>query len=74
MEILEDNVSSNEVACNHCGSTFNEANNYCPSCRAPTPAQQIKDLDVVKKKFIYFVVGIAIFCAIMILWLPREIN
>ena len=74
METLDNDVSSNEIVCNHCGNTFDEANGYCPSCRTPTPAQQYRDLDIIKKKYIYFVVGIAIFCAIMVLWLPRKIN
>ncbi len=64
-------MGTNEIVCNHCGRSFDEANNYCPSCRTPTPAQQDKDLSAVGRKFMYFVAGIAIFCALMILWLPR---
>jgi len=60
-----------EVSCNHCGRTFDEEKNYCPACRTPTTAQQDKDLAAARKKFILFVVGLTIFCAIMILWLPR---
>ena len=62
-----------EITCRHCGRPFDESLNYCPSCRTPTPAQQEKDLARVKKKFILFIVALAIFSAIMILWLPREI-
>jgi len=62
-----------EITCSHCGRTFNENKNYCPSCRTPTPAQQDKDLAAIKKKFIFFVVGLTVFCAVMILWLPRDL-
>jgi len=62
-----------ELICNHCGRTFEEANHHCPFCQTPTPAQQDKDLVAVKKKIIIFIVGLSIFCAIEILWLPRHI-
>jgi predicted amidophosphoribosyltransferase len=62
-----------EIICNHCGRTFEEDNNHCPFCQTPTPAQKDKDLAAVKKKMIIFIVGVSIFCAIMILWLPRNI-
>jgi ribosomal protein L37E len=62
-----------EITCNHCGRTFDEDNNYCPSCRTPTPAQQERDFAALKKKIIFYIVGLAIFCAIMILWLPRTL-
>jgi len=63
-----------EITCNHCGHKFEEQQNYCPSCRTPTPAQQDLDLNAVKKKFIYFFIGVIVFCIVMIAWLPRVIN
>gem|GEM_PF-3168322 len=60
-----------EIICNHCGNSFDEAINYCPSCRKPTPSQQERDLSAIKRKFIIGIVGLAIFCMVMIVWLPR---
>jgi predicted amidophosphoribosyltransferase len=62
-----------EIICNHCGKAFDDDRDYCPSCRSPTPAQQDKDFASLKKKIILYFIGLAIFCAIMILWLPRYI-
>lgn len=69
---MKDDVDTDVVVCNHCGRTLDAAESCCPYCRTPTPAQQEKDLSAVRKKFIYFVAGLAIFCALMILWLPRN--
>lgn len=60
-----------DITCKHCGQIFEEQQNYCPSCKTPTPEQQELDLNAIKRKFIYFVIAILIFCAIMIVWLPR---
>lgn len=72
MVMMEGNMDTDVIVCNHCGRTFDEAGNYCPYCRTPTPSQQEKDSSALKKKFMYFVIGLAFFCAVMILWLPRE--
>ncbi|MBC8209482.1 MAG: DnrP protein [Gammaproteobacteria bacterium] len=60
-----------EIDCRHCGTTYEEEQLYCPNCRTPSPAQQQQDFNRVKNRFIYFVIGLTIFCAIMIVWLPR---
>jgi len=62
-----------EIICNHCGRTFDEDDNHCTFCQTPTTALKNTDLAQVKKKMILFIVGLTIFCAIMILWLPRNI-
>jgi len=62
-----------EIICNHCGRKFEEDDGHCPFCQTQTPAQKDKDLAPAKKKMIFFMVGLTIFCAIMILWLPRNI-
>jgi len=70
--MMKDDVDTDVIVCNHCGRTIDAAESYCPCCRTPTPTQQEKDLSAVRKKFMYFVAGLAIFCAVMILWLPRN--
>jgi hypothetical protein len=62
-----------QITCNHCNKAFDEENHYCPACQAPTPAQQDRELAAIKRKVILFIAGLTIFCAIMILWLPRNI-
>jgi len=62
-----------DIACKHCSRTFDEEKNYCPYCQTPTPAQQDKDFNAVKRKAILWIAGLAVFCIIMILWLPREL-
>lgn len=59
------------INCKHCGQAFDEQQNYCPGCQTPTAAQQEINLEKVKKKFIYFFIGLIAFCIVMILWLPR---
>jgi len=70
--MTEDDMDVGVIVCHHCRRTFDETENYCPYCRTPTPARQEKDLSAVRKKFMYFVAVLAIFCAVMILWLPRN--
>ena len=62
-----------EIICKHCGRTFEEDKSYCPYCQTATPAQKERDIAALKKKMFFFIVGLAIVCAIMILWLPRNI-
>ena len=62
-----------EIHCNHCGRKFDDADNFCPACQTPTPAQQDRDVAATKKKFLYILAALAVFCLIMILWLPRHV-
>lgn len=66
----------NEITCKHCGHPFDEQQNpkYCPTCNFPTPAQQESDLGKSKNIYIYLFIGLVIFCAFMIVWLPRVNN
>jgi len=63
-----------EISCQHCGYKFEEQQCYCPSCRTPTPDQQRLNFAKLKRKIIYAFIGLVIFCAFMIVWLPRVIN
>jgi predicted amidophosphoribosyltransferase len=60
-----------EITCKHCRKTFDEGEDYCPYCLTPSPAQQERELSERMKKIILFIVGLSVFCAIMIFWLPR---
>lgn len=61
-----------DIQCRHCGNTFDEALDYCPACRTPSPARQARDMAPARKRFLYAFIGLIIFSIIMILILPRD--
>lgn len=64
----------NNITCKNCLHSFDEQQGYCPVCRTPTASQQQLSTNQAQRKFIYFFIGIVIFCIVMIAWLPRVIN
>ncbi|MBT3203203.1 MAG: hypothetical protein HOM14_02380 [Gammaproteobacteria bacterium] len=60
-----------EIRCFHCSQSYDEQLNHCPYCHAPSPAQQDRNLEQRKHKFVYFFIGLVIFCGFMMIWLPR---
>ncbi len=62
-----------ETNCNHCGQAFDEEKRFCPYCNTPTPQQKDREAAETQKKFIRFLIVLAVFCIIMMLWLPRDI-
>jgi len=62
----------NDITCNHCGKSFEAQQHYCPYCLTPTPARQNANFAASKRKILLIFIALVIFCAIMILWLPRN--
>jgi len=53
--------------CSHCGAPLDPAHTRCFHCGTPTPLGQQET----RRKFIIGLVVVIIFCAVMIVWLPR---
>ncbi|MCP4078253.1 MAG: hypothetical protein GY744_18965 [Gammaproteobacteria bacterium] len=63
-----------DIRCHHCSQNYDEQLSHCPYCHAPSPTQQKKNLSGNSNNFIYFFIGLVIFCGIMIAWLPRVLR
>ena len=57
--------------CKHCGGDIHIGEKNCSHCGMPLPPDLGKNP---QKKFKLYFIGLVIFCAVMIIWLPRVIN
>ncbi len=60
--------------CNHCGQRIDDDAERCPYCGTPTAARRDADFVPRQRRFVLLFVALAVFCAIMILWLPRVLR
>ncbi len=58
--------------CLYCQHETTPAQADCSQCGMPLPTQteQLKERQL--KRFKWFCIGLTIFCAVMIVWLPRS--
>ncbi len=57
-----------EIRCLYCGKYYPANTPSCPHCQAPTHTRtQASRLT----RFRWFVLALIVFCAVMIVWLPR---
>ncbi len=59
------------IQCLYCGQEFPDNLSECPSCQAPSHFRKNDWSADTKKRFVGFVILVAIFCAFMIVYLPR---
>nr|WP_298145423.1 DnrP protein [uncultured Pseudomonas sp.] len=45
----------------------------CGHCGMPLPALSEKNAERRQRRFMWFCIGLTVFCAVMIVWLPRSI-
>ena len=57
------------LVCKHCGGDVHVGEKNCSHCGIPLPPDLGKSS---QKKFKLFFIGLIIFCAIMIIWLPPD--
>lgn len=58
------------MQCHYCQKTHTEGTVICDFCGMPAALSSTK---VRQSRFIVCVIGLVIFCGLMILWLPRHI-
>ncbi|MEX6503676.1 DnrP protein [Pseudomonas zhanjiangensis] len=46
----------------------------CLNCGMPLPALAERAGERKQRRFLWFCIGLSLFCALMILWLPRSIS
>jgi hypothetical protein len=46
----------------------------CTTCGMPLPAHADSAPQRRQRRFLWFVIGLTVFCAVMIVWLPRSIG
>jgi predicted nucleic acid-binding Zn ribbon protein len=59
------------VKCLYCGGEVPEERSHCPHCGAVSHFQQRGYRAGVRRRFILFLVALAILSVVAILWLPR---
>jgi hypothetical protein len=45
----------------------------CSHCGMPLPALAEQAVERKQRRFMWFCIGLTVFCAVMIVWLPRSI-
>lgn len=45
----------------------------CAGCGMPLPTRSARAGERRQRRFLWFCIGLALFCALMILWLPRSL-
>lgn len=46
----------------------------CSHCGMPLPAFADQAIERKQRRFMWFCIGLTVFCAVMIVWLPRSIT
>jgi uncharacterized membrane protein YvbJ len=60
-----------DLTCKHCGGVVNAGDKNCPHCGIPLPPDFDKDP---RRKFVLFFIALIVFCALLIIWLPRDLT
>lgn len=60
--------------CLYCQQQTSSTDELCPDCGMPLPAPAEQQALRTQRRFIGFVIALAVFCAAMIVWLPRTIG
>ena len=45
----------------------------CNQCGMPLPARAEQAVERKQRRFMWFCIGLTVFCAVMVVWLPRSI-
>lgn len=59
--------------CLYCQQDNLPQQDECQNCGMPLPAQADRAGERRQRRFLWFCIGLSLFCAAMILWLPRSI-
>lgn len=59
-----------KLVCKHCGGDTEASDKACSHCGIPLPPDHGKNS---QRKFILFFIALVIFCAVMVIWLPRDL-
>ncbi|OZI17196.1 protein DnrP [Bordetella genomosp. 7] len=59
--------------CLYCQHVAPDTEQHCPQCAMPLPAQARRVRQQRLRRFQWFCVGLCLFCAVMIYWLPRTL-
>lgn len=46
----------------------------CEGCGMPLPTRSLQAGERRQRRFLWFCIGLTVFCALMIVWLPRAIS
>lgn len=60
--------------CLYCQQDNRPGADECENCGMPLPAHADRAQERKQRNFAWFVLGLTIFCAVMIVWLPRVIK
>lgn len=60
-----------QVKCLYCGGDVPAESADCPHCGAPSHFQQQGENPRRQRRFLIFVIIVTLFCAVMIVYLPR---
>jgi len=68
-------ISANmpDITCFHCARSYDSHLKACPHCGAPAEPPEQKMRRDKTQRFIWLFIALVVFCAIMIVWLPRFI-
>jgi len=62
-----------QITCFHCARPYDDTQKTCPHCGAPAEPPEKLEKSERQKRFVWMFIALVIFCAIMIVWLPRYI-
>ncbi|RLA21444.1 MAG: protein DnrP [Gammaproteobacteria bacterium] len=57
------------LSCKHCGRAVEEDDQTCPNCGIPLPPKHGQQR---QRSFVFWFIGIVIFCFVMMFWLPPD--
>ncbi len=58
-----------ELKCHHCGKPVSAQDASCPHCGMPLPPAGTL---TAHRKFVYWFIALAVFCLLLIYWLPPD--
>jgi len=61
------------ATCLYCQQQNPPQETECQNCGMPLPAHADDNGQRRQRRFLWFCIGLTVFCAVMIVWLPRSI-
>lgn len=61
-------------SCLYCQRENPPGDNQCAHCGMPLPAHADAEKARRLRRFRWFCIGLTLFCAVMVIWLPRSIH
>ncbi|MCF7201726.1 DnrP protein [Pseudomonas oligotrophica] len=61
------------AACLYCQQDNPKGESECRNCGMPLPAHADGARERRQRRFLWFCIALAVFCAVMIVWLPRNL-